>query len=831
MSLIPYTMHSPGKWGVNTQEANQQLVPFWATVADSLVLTNSRQLGCRGNVSILTTVPASAELLRIFDYVDTAGAEIVLTTTATKILKGTTDLTAGGANITSATAPTNGYWRFQNFNGKVVGWQASHTPIRSTGAQFTDIVAASGSIPTGDAMVAAFGRIWAVDSDGQTIKYCALLDETKWATADGAGSIDMRNVWTKGMDRVTALAAFGSNLIVFGRNHIIFYTDGQGSALGMDPTQMFVVDTIEGTGCVSRDTVASIGEGDIVFLASVGVQSLGRILAQKDNALTSVSWQIADRLSTAINTELVSATDLRTWTGSHDLATGQYKLVHRTTGDVYVFHFKNRTQDDKGRDVIPITIWDTAILSNIRQFVTMRTGVQYVIGGDFNHINTYDPTGTLDNALSPIATTWESGWVDYSNPDIESLTKVLKMAQVAVANPSGITSQTTFKHCTDYASTFSTEASSSAAVLVRSVYDPMGDTEGKVQKYGLVEVSGGGRSIQDVLVHMKIGRIAFDHDIDGQAVVAGVTPNANLQLLVAVASNGSSANCVATSMDGTTWTIRTAINQVWRGVCWSKSLKLVVAVASNAIMTSPDGINWTSRTSPGAGGWWDVCWSEDLQKFIAVGSGLTTQRAMTSTDGITWTLVTTPVSCDKVWVSVKWSSRLRAFVAAASGGTNGIMTSPDGVTWTQRSVSLAVGELAESPDMFIAIDENTFTSCSYSSDGVNWVPDSSISAFNGAALCATYSPSLGLFAAGSGATNDISTAPTKSTKPIPLTWTNRTTLASMVSCCWSTYLGKFFFVGAGGVNGGKYSSNGTSWTSFDTPAGQTWAAVTETETV
>ena len=104
---------------------------------------------------------------------------------------------------------------------------------------------------------AAFGRIWAVDDDKQTVRYCALLDETKWATASGGGSIDMRNVWSNGMDYVTAISSIGSNLVIFGRKHIVIYTDGSGSELGVDPTQMYVVDIIEGTGCVARDSLAN----------------------------------------------------------------------------------------------------------------------------------------------------------------------------------------------------------------------------------------------------------------------------------------------------------------------------------------------------------------------------------------------------------------------------------------------------------------------------------------------------------------------------------------------------------------------------------------------
>jgi hypothetical protein len=107
-----------------------------------------------------------------------------------------------GNDITPATTPTGDNWQFMNFNGKVVGVQSGHTPIvwDSTG-DFADITASTGTLPDGPCGTSAFGRLWIVDDDLQTIRYCALLDETEWAEADGGGQIDMSNIWTLGWIR------------------------------------------------------------------------------------------------------------------------------------------------------------------------------------------------------------------------------------------------------------------------------------------------------------------------------------------------------------------------------------------------------------------------------------------------------------------------------------------------------------------------------------------------------------------------------------------------------------------------------------------------------
>ena len=840
-ALYHASILSPGQWGINLEEQDQLLHPNWATVADGLVLSESTLLSARGSISITTTAPASAELLRLFNYITAAGAETVISTTATKILSGVADLTAAGANITPTGAPTNGFWKFLNFNGKVLAWQASHTPLVYSGSgDFATItVSDGGTLPDGDVAHAAFGRVWAVDDDKQTVRYSGLLDETQWATASGAGSIDMRNVWSQGMDYVTAISSIGSNLVIFGRKHIVFYTDGSGSTLGVDPTQMYVVDIVEGTGCVSRDSVAQVGEGDLIFLSEVGVQSLKRVIQSKDNPIVTISWQIATRIADAVKTELNAqsspATDVRGFTGIYIATTGQYMLIHNngTVEDVYVFHTESSTLDEKNREVVPITIWDTSVLTNFRAAIQLRGGTIYFIGGANNHINTYNPDGTLDNSLSGIAGDFESGWMTWTDPNVEPLLKFLKFAQITVSNSAELASELTFKYATDFEPTLdSLTAAEEDGNPIRNIYDTTGDVEGQYFKIGLETSRFGGLSVEKVSLHMKIGRPAFVHNRDGQGDPTIVSPSANLQLLVAINSNGTGGTNlerVATSMDGVTWTIRTAASvSAWSDICYSSDLKLLVAVSSSAtsaIMTSPDGITWTSRTSPGNGGWRSVCWSSRLGMFVAVGASLSTQRVMTSTDGITWTLQTTPASADNTWTSVIWCDYLRAFVAGCSDTvTDGIMTSLDGVTWVSR-VTPATGsdEVVCSDSMLVAISRNG--SSFYSQDGITWLANTEIA--SGQTMLA-YSPTLDLFVTCDNA--NIWSAPNQA----PLDWTVRSIDdGSYEASCWSVALAKFIAANNGTNNDAVYASaNGTTWASLGTlPTADTWLKVIETEEV
>lgn len=853
-TLFPVSLVAPGRWGINLQEQNWVLHPNWATSTDGLVLDDSSQLRGRGSLTAITTAPASDELLRLHNYITAAGTETVISTTATKILQSLGNLTSVGNDITPTGTPTNGFWKFINFNGKVLGWQASHTPIVWSGSgDFATItVSDGGTLPDGDVAHAAFGRVWAVDDDKQTVRYSGLLDETRWATASGAGSIDMRNVWSQGMDYVTAISSIGSNLVIFGRKHIVFYTDGSGSTVGVDPAQMYAVDIIEGTGCVARDSVVQVGEGDLLFLSELGVQSLGRVLQSKDNRLITISWQIADRLAGAVSTELnaqaSSSTDVRGFVGLYTPSTGQYFLVHNngTVEDVYVFHPDDRQADEKGRELVPITLWDTAVLTNMRGAIQLRGGNIYFTGGLANHINLYNPDSSLDNGTAGIYADYQSGWIDWANPEIESLTKLLKFVQVTVANPSDDEAVLTFKHGTDFANALDElDAAAEDADPIRNIYDVTGDIEGQYFKIGVESARFGRKLLQHILMHFKLGRIYFSHNKDGQGDPSdddlgggSSAPSANLQLFVVLSSDGtgdSNRLRCATSMDGVTWTARSMASvAAWTDLCYSPELNLIVAIATNTINTSPDGITWTDRTSPGNGGWRAVCWSPRLALFVAVGTLASTQRVMTSPDGITWTLRTTPAAADNTWTSVLWHDALRIFIAGSSGTiTDAIMTSPDGITWTSRTTpTTGVDELVFSASMVLGVNRDVGTADGiYSLDGVVWAATESIP--GGGATCLAYGDGVFVVSTSSGAAGLYSAG-----NPIAAaSWVTGTGIDTNYweEAIYSVELERFIAINNVGTSSiSVYSSvNGSAWSSLGTlPAvASGWLAIIETEQV
>lgn len=160
-----------------------------------------------------------------------------------------------------------------------------------------------------------------------------------------------------------------------------------------------------------------------------------------------------------------------------------------------------------------------------------------------------------------------------------------------------------------------------------------------------------------------------------------------LSLYIAIASAGGIYSSDATSWSG--FNFDTNINGY--SVCWSKELRLLVAVGNdgtNRVATSTNATSWTTRSTPStpgyASGFVSVCWSPELSLFVAVS---TNRYVITSPNGINWTLVTLDTTFNKPWTTVTWSRELSCFLAVHSGSTSDIMTSFNGTSWTLRTIS------------------------------------------------------------------------------------------------------------------------------------------------
>ena len=420
-NVFPIDVIAPGAFGLNTEASSTLLAPQWATKARNGVINSSGRMAARKGMANVTTnaIAGTPQIDVLHQFVNESGVIEVISTAANKIYKDVDDFTDSANDITSTTSPTADHWKFVNFNGKVLGFQKSHTPIQRTSGDFAD-ASYTGTGPDGNSAVAAFGRVWAADADLQTVRYSVLLDDTDYSTANGGGTIDMSSVWTQGMDEIVAVEALGSNLVVFGKNHIVLWADRSGSEIGLDPTELEVVDTIEGTGCIARDSVAVTGEGDMLYLSRHGVQSLGRVIQFKNNPTTTLSKHIRGDMLEAIKQSRAADAELDRVRAVHSPEDGLYIINFPTIDKQFAFDTNHPFTDDTGDVVFPVTDWQ--IGDSVAGIVSLTTGELY-FGSSSGTVLRYQGQ---DDVASSYDFEFQTGWLDFGDPQINHRIKMLK---------------------------------------------------------------------------------------------------------------------------------------------------------------------------------------------------------------------------------------------------------------------------------------------------------------------------------------------------------------------------------------------------------------------
>lgn len=411
--LAPISIVAPGQLGLNKQNESAILGPEWATEATNCVFDVSGRLTARKGWGPVTATPMTGTPIVdvIHEYVREDGSRSIISAGGSKLWLGV-NVPADITGTATVTAGDN--WQFLNFADVVIGVQQGETPIiyNGTGA-FADLTG-TGTIPTGNCGLGAFGRVWIAGSDKQSIFYSDLLDETAW-TAGSSGSIDMTSVWPNGMDEVVAMAAYNGLLVVFGKNTIVFWGDGQGSALGIDPANIYVVDTLVGTGCIARDSIQQTAEGDLLFLSANGVQSLQRLIQEKSNPLFNVSMNVRDHILSFLSQE--TAAEIRSLYAPKE---GFYLLILPVSQRAFCFDTRYKLQDGSYR----VTEWTTRIKAGCRSNDnTIYLSLAH-LGGRIGSYSGYNDR-TAANAATSYELKYNSGWLDLGQ-DYQSYIKILK---------------------------------------------------------------------------------------------------------------------------------------------------------------------------------------------------------------------------------------------------------------------------------------------------------------------------------------------------------------------------------------------------------------------
>jgi hypothetical protein len=454
--LLNFSIAAPGQFGLNKQTSGGILPPGWATIIDNIVYDDKGRLSARKGTQHVNSTTSTNPIKAIHEYVDAGGNLLTIVAAGNDIYKNVSGtLTSIDGSITTPTADN---WKFQNFNGTCVGYQAGHAPIVLTtvGGTFTN---AGGTQYNGDDVLAAYGRLWTVFDN--TLYYSDLLINSY--AGGSSGSFDLATYWKGGMDEAVAIADFNGYLVVFGKRNIIIYDNPD------DPTTtMSIVENISGIGCVARDSVQNIGE-DVIFLSADGVRSLSRLIQEKSMPIGDISKNNKEYLVDIVVSE--TPANIKS---VYSKTKGFYLLSLPTEGISLYFDLKRKLEDGSARTttwgIAPTaamsTVDDTLYLATVSGFLSTYTG--YLDGklSDGSGGSTYD----ID---------FEGAWND-GGQEASALIKIPKKINYNVLGGKGRTLN--IKWAFDYDSSFY-----SANITIPAA----SGAEFNIAEYNIDEFSGG----------------------------------------------------------------------------------------------------------------------------------------------------------------------------------------------------------------------------------------------------------------------------------------------------------------------------------------------------
>lgn len=368
------TVAAPGFAGLNTQDSPIGLGPSFAAVADNCVIDKLGRVGARKGWEAVSTngssvLGSSRGIETVYEFIDNSGDKVILSAGNNKVFSGTTTLT----DITpSGYTPTANNWKTVSLNNHVYMFQRGHEPLLGTDESGSFVLEAmsdhshsTGTTPQGNEVLAAYGKLWVADVVGNkhTVYWSDTLNGHAW-TGGATGSLDVTLVWPTGFDEITALAAHNGFLIIFGRKSILVYSGAS------SPASMTLTDTIEGVGCIARDSVQHTGT-DILFLSESGVRSFGRTVQEKSMPMRDISKNVrSDLLSLVLN----STNPIKSLYSAEEAF---YLLSIPDSNTVYCFDMRRQLEDGSNR----VTTWSSikplslALLDDNSIYIGLSSGV------------------------------------------------------------------------------------------------------------------------------------------------------------------------------------------------------------------------------------------------------------------------------------------------------------------------------------------------------------------------------------------------------------------------------------------------------------------------
>jgi len=497
-----FSVSAPALYGLNTQDSPLDLAAGYALVATNCIIDQYGRMGSRKGFSRVNASSGNLganDVKVIHELVQADGTLTVLFAGNNKLFKldgsnAVVELTYGGGGTAPTITASN--WQAASLNNITFFFQSGFNALifdpavsTTTFRRVSEKTGYVGTVPDANIVISAFGRLWAANTtaNNATVFFSDLISGHVWSTGT-AGSLNVNSVWVNGADEITGLAAHNGFLFIFGKRQILIYSGATA------PSTMTLSDTVEGIGCIARDSIQTTST-DVLFLSNSGVRSLMRTIQEKSSPERDLSKNIRNDLTTVIAGETLANVK-----SVYSEREAFYLLTTPSISAVFCFDTKAYLPDGAAR----ATTWDSITPTS---FLSRRDGTLYI--GKNGYIGLYDTYQDYDTAYRFL---YYTNHADLGN---QNQTSILKKLSIVVI---GGTNQTvTFKWGFDFKTNY---------LSADDLIPTQGESYYGVAEYGanatVVAQYSDGVALQTLTVSAsgagKVVQTGYETDINGSAL-------------------------------------------------------------------------------------------------------------------------------------------------------------------------------------------------------------------------------------------------------------------------------------------------------------------------
>ena len=444
-AIATYSISAPGFYGLNTQDSPLDLAAGYALVATNCIIDQYGRIGARKGWSRVNSSSGNLganDVKVIHELVQADGTVTVLFAGNNKLFKldgsnAVTELTYGGGGTAPTITASN--WQCASLNGITYFFQSGYNPLiydpavsTTTSRRVSEKPGYAATVPDANICISAFGRLWAANttSNNATVYFSDLIAGHVWSTGT-SGSLNVNNVWVNGADQITGLAAHNGFLFIFGKRQILVYSGAT------TPSSMTLSDTVEGIGCIARDSIQTTST-DVLFLSNSGVRSLMRTIQEKSAPERDLSKNIRNDLMGAVAGETLA--NIKSVYSEREAF---YLLTTPSIDTTWCFDTKAYLPDGSAR----VTTWDSI---TPKSFLSRRDGSLYIgKNGYIGYYNTYQDYNASYRMLY---------YTNHADLGDQNVTSILKKLSTVVIG--GTNQVVTFKWGFDFKTNYLSDNSS-----------------------------------------------------------------------------------------------------------------------------------------------------------------------------------------------------------------------------------------------------------------------------------------------------------------------------------------------------------------------------------